>query len=227
MSRRRFNFQQPAPKPAPVALATVLRESTTDAHKKAEHHPMQQALVRGLVSQEQFVRVINEMRHVQLAARRAVDYLAGVERTKALAGHIVDRDEVFVRDMAHFGAMPNGATLTEATRSLETWIGERIAAADLKALVGLVYVTEGITNSGYYIARAVERNLHLPPGVGTAWLNPYGEDVRTHWEGARVLFNELAFSADEAEAAVGGARHAFAAFQSVFDGLMGDSRAGS
>ena len=54
--------------------------------------------------------------------------------------------------------------------------------ADFEAMfLGAMYVVEGSTLGGQYIARHVEEVLHLQPGNGNAYFRGYGEDTGARW----------------------------------------------
>lgn len=219
MIRCPFRHLYSTPSKPSAPLAVLLRERTADAHKRAEHHPLQQALVRGRVTKEQFIRVANEMRFVHLAGHVGVERLLKEPRTKSLAEFLGDRDEMFMRDLAALGSAPTEAPTCEATKAFEATLDGHAREGRIPELIGHAYVLEGITNSGFYIAQAVERTLRLDPGQGTTWLNPYREEVRARWEQSRDRLNAIEVSAEEAERAVEGARATFLAMEAVMGEL--------
>jgi heme oxygenase (biliverdin-IX-beta and delta-forming) len=82
---------------------------------------------------------------------------------------------------------------------------------DTASFLGAMYVMEGSTLGGQYIARHVERVLKLTDGRGSAYFRGYNERTGSMWkEFCEVLRNRVAD--DEADDAIAGAKAMFRAF---------------
>lgn len=200
-------------------LSKVLREATSEAHERAEHHPLQQAMVKGGIDRATFAVIVREMRRVHLAVDAGVAALRAEPRYAAWGTHVIDRDEIFEKDLEALGVKLPDAAPMPATVALEKKIQSQIAAKDYAGLAGGLYVLEGSTNGGMFISKAVERTLGLEKGRGTSWLNPYGDQVRVRWGQARELLDGLKLSAEEQKRAVAGADAMFLTIEAVMEDL--------
>jgi heme oxygenase len=84
------------------------------------------------------------------------------------------------------------------------------------AFLGAMYVMEGSTLGGQYIARQVEEALGLEPGVGDAYFRGYGERTGEMWRAFRAVLMEVPEA--DGEMVIDAARAMFAVFG---DGLRG------
>jgi heme oxygenase len=78
------------------------------------------------------------------------------------------------------------------------------------AFLGAMYVIEGSTLGGQYIARHVEGALGLTPGIGDSYFRGYGDRTNAMWrevQQALELVNEA-----EAEVVIGAAKKMFSEF---------------
>jgi heme oxygenase len=91
-----------------------------------------------------------------------------------------NRSEDLRADCRFFDIDPAGFAPTEATTRFTTTI-DRWGAESPMALLGALYVFEGSTNGGRFIAKAVSRGFRLTDRSGTLFLDPYGEDQRSRW----------------------------------------------
>ena len=81
------------------------------------------------------------------------------------------RKHLLARDLAHFGA----ALPAESGPALPVFPGDA-------GLLGAMYVMEGSTLGGQFIARHVERVLGLVPGEGNAYFRGHAERTGTLWK---------------------------------------------
>jgi heme oxygenase len=84
------------------------------------------------------------------------------------------------------------------------------------AFLGAMYVMEGSTLGGQYIARQVEEALGLEAGVGDAYFRGYGERTGEMWRAFRTVLMEV--PEEESEIVIAAAQAMFAVFG---DGLRG------
>ena len=104
------------------------------------------------------------------------------------------------RDLVWFGV-----TIPEDERPILPEIG------DLPSLLGAMYVMEGSSLGGQFIARHVEDKLHLNQGEGDAYFRGHGNDTGRMWkEFCDVL--KMRVADKDADAVVSSAKAMFAAF---------------
>jgi heme oxygenase len=103
---------------------------------------------------------------------RAWDELAAAQAPSSLRGVLVDRrrSDLIASDLAFFGAPPPAGPLPVLP-----------SPATEAHFYGYMYVIEGSTLGGQYIARHVEQTLGLEPGMGDAYFRGYGEQTGKRW----------------------------------------------
>lgn len=205
--------------PGSPSLAASLRDRTRDAHTRAETHPVQKRLAKGELSREEFIGLTRAMGQVHAALRPAVDAVRAHATAGTLASDMADMASVFESDLKALGATGAGSEPASISR-LAAWVLGLAERGDIAALVGVVYVVEGSTNGGFFLAPIVERSLGLARGAGTAWLNPYGDGVRTRWQSYRARMDAMGFSEAQCVDAVAAANTMFDAISAVMDDLV-------
>jgi heme oxygenase (biliverdin-IX-beta and delta-forming) len=78
------------------------------------------------------------------------------------------------------------------------------------SFLGAMYVVEGSTLGGQYIARHVEEVLHFAPGVGNAYFRGYGDSTGAMWKEFRAVV--AAMDDRESGDVIEGARKMFRMF---------------
>ncbi len=110
------------------------------------------------------------------------------------------RSPLLATDLAHFSsALP-------ANR----YAGPKIDKSALPAVLGAMYVIEGSTLGGQYIARHVERVLKLRPGAGDAYFRGYGELTGSMWSEFRAVVEQI--SNDDSDMLIEAAKLVFRDF---------------
>ena len=103
------------------------------------------------------------------------------------------------QDLAWFGWSPSVA------RPVLTQIH------DLPGLLGAMYVMEGSTLGGQFIARHVEHVLHLKKGLGNSYFVGHGDLTGSMWKSfCDLLANKV--SDEDTGAVIQGARNMFVTF---------------
>jgi heme oxygenase len=89
--------------------------------------------------------------------------------------------------------------------------GDEARPRTFAAVLGGMYVFEGSTLGGQYIARNVEKNLGLSEGRGYAFFRSYGDDVGRMWKAFKETVDKIAPTEmhDEIVAAAEGTFRAF------------------
>lgn len=189
----------------PVGLADGLKASTSDLHVQAERHPFQGALVRGLATRADYGRWLSQM-HVVHASLEPALVEAGLTITRPHHFRLGSIDQ----DLSEIGeplspAVPAAAEFAAALRH-----------AKPATLIGALYVLEGATNGGVFIARAVRGSMGVGAD-GTRYLDPHGAEQRARWAEFRTSLATV--PAAEHAAVIAGARETFSAICRILDGL--------
>lgn len=193
----------------------ALRTQTTEHHERAERHPFQKLLVSGRLPQPAYIENIAQLLlvHVELESRlRALRERD--PRVAAIVGDNRFHSATFENELRFLGRQPGSAAPLPAVTEL---VGElnAISARDPLAPLGMLYVLEGSTNGGVFIAKAVTRAYGLTGADGTRWLNPYGEGQRPAWMAFKQTMDSAGFAAGEIESMVAAAKWMFDAISRV------------
>ena len=160
-------------------VADRLKERTWPAHQAAEKHGFQRAMLTGAAGIGAYIEQMRQMRLVHEELESALR-AAGTPRVTSVYRGYHDRAGLIGQDLGVLGA----AAACEPLPSTREMIGViRSARHDQPdSLLGVLYVLEGSTNGGRFIARAMEKSYGLEPRRGTAWLDPHGEEQRPRWK---------------------------------------------
>jgi len=192
----------------------TLRNATAQQHRRAEQHPFQQQLVRGILPKPLYLRWLDQMRHVHAALEAHLDRL--VTRHPELRPLFDDtrrKVPALQHDLAFLGFSASEPALP-AARALIAMMDARAAEESL-ALLGVFYVLEGSTNGSKFIARKVRPAYGLPAtGEGSAYLDPYGDLQPARWQEFKEAVDALDLPADQVEPMI---QAACATFDAVHD----------
>ena len=126
------------------------------------------------------------------------------------------RSHLLMADMRLFGAEPAGNQVTvvkwDAIVAGQAGQGASVSSAPgfEARLLGAVYVMEGSTLGGRFLARHVEGALGLAPGVGDSYFQGHGEATGGMWR--EVLEKISAIPEAHAHHAIASAKRTFEAF---------------
>jgi heme oxygenase len=196
------------------SFAAILKDQTSDLHTRAERHEIQRALVTGRIGRDGYRAYLGQMLHIHAALERALR--AAAAAGGPLASLVRDyhfREEQIRADLAFLGE--GEVEALPATAAFASWIGDKACPA---SLIGVLYVLEGSTNGGRYIARALRKSLALESG-GTAFLDPHGEAQAERWTRFKTDLDSLGLSEQERAAALAAAQRTFEAIIAVNDDL--------
>jgi heme oxygenase len=120
-----------------------------------------------------------------------------------------------VRDLRFHCVDPSENKAGEAARRFLTQINEN---ADSKptALLGALYVLEGSTNGGRFLARRLRTSWGLDD-EGLSYFDPYGDEQPQRWAAFRRDMDRASFEAADEEAIVEMAKATFVAIAEVSD----------
>jgi heme oxygenase len=198
-------------------IMDLLKASTAEHHARAEHSPLQQRLVRGSVTRDEYADWLAQM----LLVHRALE--SEIERARPLVPalrHIGPLHAHAHRLEADLAALRPGAPAPRPlapTQELSTAIAAA-ARREPAALVGFHYVLEGSMNGNRYIAVAVRKGLGLAPGHADRYLDPHADQQRAVWSTFRAAMGGEPFTPDQTAEII-------AAAARMFDGVADVSNA--
>jgi heme oxygenase len=117
-------------------------------------------------------------------------------------------DEVASRRRSSLLAADLGFFSSSLPQSL--YGGPGLPFDDSAQILGAMYVVEGSTLGGQYIARHVERLFSLVPGQGNLYFRGYGDRTGEMWRGVKTLLEQV--PASEEGKVLRGAKRLFADF---------------
>ncbi len=169
-------------------LMATLRESTRTAHRHAEERPFNRALARGILTAAEWVGHLEQSAfvHRALDSRLARVTASQPAWTMLIAGR--SRTSDIAADLEFWRANPSARPLPATQHALEV-----IAAGSDAASLGMLYVLEGSTNGGRFLARSARRALRLPDATtdGIRSLDPYGDDQPARWAAFKTAMDHL------------------------------------
>lgn len=198
-----------APVPAEASISALLKEHTAAQHQQAERHELQQRVARGTIDRPTWAAMTIQNRALQQALEDALSAAPEPRLARVFQPHH-RRLANFDADLAALGVPldqrdPLAETLAECNRIAS------LARQTPIALLGVLYVLEGSTNGGQFLARPLAKALGLPPGVGTSALNPHGARTRELWQAFRNAIDSLELAPEEVDAIIAAARETFEA----------------
>jgi heme oxygenase len=204
-------------------LSERLKAETHADHTRAERHPFIAALVGGRADRAGYAGYLGQMLHVHVTLEAALQAVGS--RHTALAVVVREhhfREPALRADLATLGAHPERHPLLPATRLFCERI-DALASDHSPALLGTLYVLEGSTNGGRYIAPAVRKALALPEcaqaGSGTEYLDPYGPQQQGRWGLFKASLDVLTLSPAECDLIAAVASDAFRGLHDIFEDL--------
>ncbi|MCC6970369.1 MAG: biliverdin-producing heme oxygenase [Phycisphaerales bacterium] len=204
---------------AALDVMLTLRESTMEKHKLAERHPLQHAMATGKLPRAQYAAMTAQMMIVHRELFAALNRSRGVPPIAAVLRDYHDHEPSCRRDIEHFGV---DASLVVASASTSRFIAEIKDAESSSplALLGALYVLEGATNGGKYIARVVKLAYRLDAGKGAESLEPYAEAQPQRWEEFKQSMRGVAFGEGEIAHLVAMACRTFDAVAEIGDDVL-------
>lgn len=196
-----------------------LKESTAVLHDQAERHPFQQAMVKGRLSRDGFVRFLAQMHHVHSALEMQ---LLRVQRFAPGDGVIKPyhyRTPLLADDLRFFGCSPRRIALVPAIVRLTEAMDEAVESCDAAAL-GFLYVLEGSTNGSRFIAKSVQRAYNLKPFDGHSSLDPHQAEQSVRWGGFKQNMSAFAWSDTQRHSVLAAAEQMFRGIMRISDDLV-------
>ena len=200
-------------------IMDVLKASTAEQHRDAEHRRLQQELVSGRIAAPRYAAWLGQMFLLHASLWQEIVQRRGDHQTLADVVRDDGRHVANLRaDLAMLGADPATVVALPATARAIQAIREASSHYPL-ALLGHNYVLEGSMNGNRFIARALARTLAVR---AVAYLDPYGEEQPASWLAYRERMSAARLDARQADRVVAAAREMFGSIAGLSDELMED-----
>jgi heme oxygenase len=179
-----------------------LREQTAGEHAQTEDTV---PLMSPTLTRAEYVENLRSFYRVVGAWDRWVDAHAPQDLLPLLAGR--RRSTLLQHDLEAMGArVPDDDVLADFAME------ESAVSGDSRSVfLGRMYVMEGSTLGGQYIARHVEETLSLVSGQGNSYFRGYGEATGDRWREFRAVLQTLPET--EAETVIASAKEMFSIFR--------------
>ena len=197
-----------------------LRETTRALHKEAESRPLQRSMAKGTLPAGSYVMYLGQLRHLHESLESCLDSVTGSHPW--LAGLFTDdrrRVPDLDRDLAAFGVDPDDVPVLPPTAEFIDRI-EGLTASDPMALLGPLYVLEGSTNGGKFLARVLERSLRIEDRAGLAYMDPYGDRQPEMWAEFKRLADQVELTPDQRNVVAKAASDTFRAIAAISDTVL-------
>ena len=209
-----------------TSIMDHLRDATRGLHKQAESRPLQRAMARGTLPRASYVMYLAQLRHLHAALEAALDQAAA---SRAGLSELFSDDRRRVpdldRDLASFDVGPADLPPLPPTQQFIERIGA-LLDEDPLALLGPLYVLEGSTNGGRFLARVLERSLRLEGGTGLSYMDPYGERQPEMWSSFKRLADSVPLTPAQADAVTDSAGRTFTAIAEISDAIVPPEESG-
>jgi heme oxygenase len=193
-----------------------LKAETNDLHSHAESRALQRAIASGEVERDAFAAYLGQLFLVHTALEGALEDSHG-QHAAMTAVATADRMRVpdLIEDLKYWRVDPEGIEASDATRRFAAEI-EKTRGSDAVALLGALYVLEGSTNGGRFLARALRRSWGLED-QGLSYFDPYGDEQPHRWADFKRGMDDASFEPRQEDAMVEMARTTFLAIAEVSD----------
>lgn len=204
---------------AVVDVMQTLRDRTMEKHKLAERHPLQHALAIGKLPREQYAALTAQLMIVHRELFAALNRSRAVPAIAAVLRDYHNHEPRCRRDIEHFGVHLSAVAASIATTRVVNDIKSSETASPMD-LLGALYVLEGATNGGKFIAKMVRRAYQLDGVAGTESLDPYGQAQPERWDEFKRSMRGVAFEEAEVERLVTMACRTFDAVAEIGDDVL-------
>lgn len=199
-----------------------LKTETRDLHSHAESRALQQQIASGKVDRSAFTAYLGQLYHVHRALESALAESRDARPAiKAVATDDRMRVPDLERDLSFFEVDRVEVEPGEATARFRERI-EEILSSNPIALLGALYVLEGSTNGGRFLARSLRKSWGLG-GDGLSYFDPYGDEQPHRWAGFKQDMSDASFEPADQEAIIEMAKATFSAIAEVSDEVSRNS----
>jgi heme oxygenase len=193
-----------------------LKTETRELHTHAESRALQQGIATGEVDRASFSAYLGQLYHVHRALESALEESRSAHPAiTAVATDDRMRMPDLDRDLAFHGLDGGKIEVGEAATRFRSRI-EETAASNPTALLGALYVLEGSTNGGRFLARSLRKSWGLD-GDGLDYFDPYGDEQPQRWAAFKHDMDQASFEPTEEQAIIEMAKATFLAIAEVSD----------
>lgn len=205
---------------ATTGIMGHLRETTRALHKDAESRPLQRAMAKGSLPPGSYVMYLGQLRHLHEALEASLDTVSASHPGLAVL-FTEDRRRVpdLDRDLAAFGVSVEDVSVLPATAEFISRVKD-LATSESMALLGPLYVLEGSTNGGKFLARVLERSLQIENRAGLSYMDPYGDRQPEMWATFKRLADQVELTPDQRSAVTEAACETFCAIAAISDAVL-------
>jgi heme oxygenase len=200
-----------------------LKTETRDLHSHAESRPLQRQIASGNVDRNAFSAYLGQLYHVHRALESALEESSD---TDPAVGALATADRMRIpdleRDLAFYELDRDGVEACGAANRFASRV-EEMKRSKPVGLLGALYVLEGSTNGGRFLARALRQSWSLD-GDGLAYFDPYGDEQPQRWAAFKRDMEGASFEANQEEAIIEMAKATFLAISEVSDEVAKSSR---
>ena len=191
-----------------------LKSETRELHASTERMPLGVSMVEGTMSRTAYATLLSTYARLHGALEEAIagsTHLAVVAvRTPLLA-----RAALASSDVEALGErLPRAALLEQRVVALEG----AIRAADGLRLLGMLYVLEGASLGGVFLAPRLATAMALRDDE-TRFFRGHGASTMAHWSAFKARMNAAVVASEEATVAVTAARELFSALGAIFEAI--------
>jgi len=181
---------------APAVFLNELREQTRPQHEALEQIPESKILTSESLDDSSYARYLSRLYPIVKAFEEDIFPIISKE--------IADLDDrrkepVLRRDLSEMGV--DADALPAFSFDLES--------STLPELMGMMYVMEGSTLGGKFIAGNVRKALDRGPENGAGYFSVYGDSLGTKWKKFLDIFVNFVVTSNGETAAIKGARSMF------------------
>lgn len=194
-----------------------LRDETSELHQHAERRPLEQAMARGEISRETYVENLGQRYMIHRTLEAQVRALCADD--PRLNGLLLEEQYQLpnlAADLEYFGVAIDTIDPTRGLLNLVDFL-ETQALEEPVGVLGTFYVFEGSKNGAHFLAPRVRASIGLNGENGTRYLDPHGQQQREVWMQFRARMDAIAFTPEECDAMVRGAKAAFSFVSDVDD----------
>jgi heme oxygenase len=191
-----------------IELRTRLRDATAPLHKQLDQQPLLVALLGKelpLADYQQLLGIYYSLYHqLEAALKHYTD-----QQPIAFDYQPRYKTPLLLNDLKYWHIKPEPLRCQITLPDINS----------LGALLGLLYVLEGSTLGGQFIAQHLQLTYGYTRSTGSDFYNGYGEQTKTHWQSFITYLNTFSGQPDLAAQAIDSAALSFACFNQALNTL--------
>jgi len=199
-----MNAPHPAKSPAPGPIRRHLRQSTHAAHIALNHHPVLSGIIHAGYPIARYQALLAAYLPLYIGLEKAIEQFISQHPSTFDYAPRRKRD-LLASDLQFFGYSATPLTLP-------------VPPIESQAeLIGVLYVIEGSTLGGDFIARLITQNMSIDAGRGGEFFNVYGAKTEERWQEFCTFIESCEHDTTFSETAAQRAISTFELFRQVLD----------